>query len=100
MSLFLAEFLISSSWQRGLKAESSDRLQRERQREYGVEPRHRYTGKALEGREMCVVSQVYDLLAVGLGSFALTQGFFALVKSSNPSSLLLVNASRYGQTQA
>lgn len=45
MSVFLAEFLISSSWQRALEAESSDRLQWERQREHGVEPGHRYTGR-------------------------------------------------------
>lgn len=53
MSVFLAEFRISSSWQRALEAESSDRLQWERQREHGVEPGHRYTGRAEEGWEGC-----------------------------------------------
>lgn len=65
MSVFLAEFLISSSWQRALEAESSDRLQWERQREHGVEPGHRYTGRAVSPRCLQAHTEPKSGLAVG-----------------------------------
>lgn len=56
VSIFLAEFFISSSWQRSPEAESSNWLQWKWQREHGVGPGHRYVGEGAQGWELCELS--------------------------------------------